>query len=51
MLCALRLSAQNKKPSREDRAFCVYLLVPKRGIEPTTFALRMRRSWHLLVLT
>jgi hypothetical protein len=35
---------ENKKPSREDWAKCLNLLVPERGIEPPTFALRMRCS-------
>ena len=36
--------AESKKPSRNDWAKCLNLLVPERGIEPPTFALRMRCS-------
>ena len=35
---------EKKKPSHEDWAFCLNLVVPERGIEPPTFALRMRCS-------
>jgi hypothetical protein len=33
-----------QKAQSEDWAFCLILLVPERGIEPPTFALRMRCS-------
>lgn len=35
---------ESKKPSRNDWAKCLNLVVPERGIEPPTFALRMRCS-------
>jgi hypothetical protein len=35
---------ESKKPNHEDWAKCLNLLVPERGIEPPTFALRMRCS-------
>ena len=42
---------EKKKPSHEDWAFCLNLVVPERGIEPPTFALRMRESRRFSALT
>ncbi len=39
-----RRKPESKKPDHEDRAFCLILMVPEIGVEPTTFALRMRCS-------
>jgi hypothetical protein len=41
---AVTCTPESKKPSRNDWAKCLNLLVPERGIEPPTFALRMRCS-------
>jgi hypothetical protein len=38
------MDSESKKPSHADWAKCLNLLVPERGIEPPTFALRMRCS-------
>jgi hypothetical protein len=40
----MNIKPKSKKPSHEDWAFCLNLVVPERGIEPPTFALRMRCS-------
>lgn len=39
-----RRKPESEKPDHEDRAFRLILMVPEIGVEPTTFALRMRCS-------